>query len=121
MNRFFFFTITVILLIVSSCSKDQFITDKNAFIVTSDTALHFDTVFSAVGSVTKQLKIFNINNQKLRISNLALMGGSSSFFKLNVSGSAGTQFNNIDLAAGDSLYVFVTVNAPANSQQLPFL
>jgi len=121
MNRLFLLIITAILLVVSSCTKDKFITDKNAFIVTSDTALHFDTVFSAVGSVTKQLKIFNINDQKLRISNLELMGGNASFFKMNVSGSAGTQFNGIDLAAGDSLYVFVTVNAPASNQQLPFV
>ncbi|TKK67711.1 hypothetical protein FC093_13245 [Ilyomonas limi] len=121
MNRLFLLTITTLLFFISSCTKDKFITDKNAFIVTSDTALHFDTVFSAAGSVTKQLKIFNINDQKLRISNLELMGGNNSFFKINVSGSAGTMFNDIDLAAGDSLYVFVTVNAPANNQQLPFL
>ena len=121
MKGFFFLTITVLLLIVSSCKKEKFITDKNAYIATSDTVLHFDTVFSGVGSVTKQLKIFNINSQQLRISNLQLMGGTNSFFKMNVSGAAGTTFNDIDLAAGDSLYVFVTVNAPANNQHLPFL
>jgi hypothetical protein len=121
MNKLFLLTITAVALIVSSCKKDQFVTGKDAFVVTSDTALYFDTVFSNVGSVTKQLKVFNINNQKLRISNLQLVGGSNSFFKINVSGTPGTSFNDIDLAAGDSLYVFVTVNAPANNQQLPFL
>ena len=121
MKCFLLLIITAILLIVSSCKKEKFITDKNAFITTSDTALHFDTVFSGVGSITKQFKIFNINDQQLRISNLQLMGGTNSYFKMNVSGSAGTMFNDIDLATGDSLYVFVTVNAPANNQHLPFL
>jgi hypothetical protein len=114
-------TITALLLFTASCKKEKFITDKNAYLLTSDTALHFDTVFTGVGSITKQLKIFNINDQKIRISNLQLIGGNSSFFKMNVSGSPGTMFNDIDLAAGDSLYVFLTVNAPANNQHLPFL
>src|SRR5437899_3108530 len=105
-------TITALLLIIASCKKEKFITDKNAYLLTSDTALHFDTVFTGVGSITKQLKIFNINDQKIHISNLQLMGGNSSFFKMNVSGSPGIMFNDIDLSAGDSLYVFVTVNAP---------
>lgn len=114
-------TITALLLIIASCKKEKFITDKNAYLLTSDTVLHFDTVFSTVGSITRQLKIFNINDQKIRISDLQLMGGNSSFFKMNVSGSPGTVFSDIDLAAGDSLYVFVIVNAPANNQHLPFL
>ena len=121
MKGFFLLTIAVLLLIVSSCKKDTFITDKNAYLLTSDTALHFDTVFTTVGSITRQLKIFNINDQKIHISNLQLMGGNSSFFKMNVSGSPGAMFNDIDLAAGDSLYVFLTVNARSNNQHLPFL
>jgi len=121
MKWFPLFAITAVLFIISACKKEKFTTDKNAYIATSDTLLHFDTVFTATGSVTKQLKIFNINDQAIRISNLELVGGNSSSFKINVSGAAGTAFGNIDLAAGDSLYVFITVNAPANNQRLPFL
>ena len=97
------------------------ITGKAAFIITSDTALHFDTVFTTAGSITKQLKIFNINNQTLRISNLQLTGGDASFFKMNVSGTPGTQFSNVDIEKGDSLYIFVSVNINPNAQSLPFL
>ena len=97
------------------------ITGKAAFIITSDTALHFDTVFTTAGSITRQLKIFNINNQTLRISNLQLTGGDASFFKMNVSGTPGTQFSNVDIEKGDSLYIFVSVNINPNAQSLPFL
>ncbi len=106
---------------VISCTKEKTITSKNAFLITSDTILHFDTVFTSTGSVTQQLKVFNINNQKLRISNLQLMGGAASFFKMNVSGTPGTQFSNIEVDGGDSLYVFVSVNVGASSQPLPFI
>ena len=121
MLRTLFFVFAPFVFIALSCTKEKTITSKNAFLITSDTILHFDTVFTSVGSITQQLKIFNINNQTLRISNVQLMGGSNSFFKMNVSGTPGTQFSNIDVDAGDSLYVFVSVNINPTSQQLPFI
>ena len=107
--------------IIISCTKENFITGKNAFLITSDTAIHFDTVFTSAGSVTKQLKVFNINDEKLRLSNVQLMGGAVSFFKMNVNGTPGTQFSNIDMEKGDSLYIFISVNINPTTQQLPFL
>lgn len=115
-----FFITSVFVFVAISCTKEKTITSKDAFLITSDTILHFDTVFTSTRSITEQLKIFNINAQKLRISNLQLMGGANSFFKMNVSGTPGTQFSNIDVDGGDSLYVFVSVNIGASSQPLPF-
>ncbi len=116
-----FFLFTVFVLLIASCTKDKFITGKEAFLLTSDTAVHFDTVFTSVGSVTKEIKLFNINNQKLRISNLQLAGGNASFFKINVSGTPGTQFSNVDIEDGDSLHIFVSVTVNPTVQSLPFL
>lgn len=121
MLRWLLFLFPGFVFCIASCTKDGFITGKDAFLLTSDTAVHFDTVFTSVGSVTKQLKLFNINDQKLRISSITLAGGASSFFKVNVSGTPGTQFSNIDLEKGDSLYIFITVNIDPSSQALPFL
>ncbi len=121
MMRTLILFIAFFVFIISSCTKEKFITGKNVFLITSDTAIHFDTVFTSIGSVTKQLKIFNINDQKLRINNLQLMGGANSFFKINVSGSAGVQFSNVDMEKGDSLYVFITANINPTTQQLPFI
>ncbi len=107
--------------VIAACTKDKFITGKDAFLLSSDTALHFDTVFTSVGSVTQHVKLFNINDQKLRLTNVQLMGGASSFFKINVSGSPGIQFSNVDIDKGDSLYIFVSVNINPSSQTLPFI
>jgi hypothetical protein len=49
------------------------------------------------------------------------MGGNSSFFKINVDGNPGTQFNNVDIEGKDSMYVFVRVNIQPNNDLLPFL
>lgn len=49
------------------------------------------------------------------------MGGSSSVYKINVDGIAGTQFNNLELEANDSIYVFVQVNVNPGAVNLPFV
>jgi hypothetical protein len=104
-----------------SCKKESYITSPGAFIGLSDDTLHFDTVFTSLGSATQVLKIFNLNDQKLRLSKVELAGGASSPFKINVNGTSGESFSNIDIAASDSMYIFVSVTIDPNSQNLPFI
>jgi len=103
------------------CTKTGFITTPDAFLRTSEDTLHFDTVFTTTGSTTQYLKIFNPNDQKLRLSNVQLMGGSSSPFRLNVDGTAGINFNDIEIDANDSIYAFATVTINPSSALLPFV
>ena len=108
-------------LLITSCNKDSFITSKDAYLRLSEDTLHFDTVFTTLGSTTQYLKIFNGNDQKLKISSLQLMGGTASFYKLNVDGVAGASFTDIEIEANDSLYLYTTVKINPNSANLPFL
>ena len=108
-------------IIVCSCKKDSFITSPQALLGLSADSLTFDTVFTSVGSVTKSFKILNLNNQKLKLSKVKLLGGASSSFKINVDGTAATEVNNIDIETNDSLYVFVQVNIDPNAGNLPFI
>lgn len=109
------------LFLISSCKKESFITSADAVLRTSEDTLHFDTVFTTLGSTTQYLKIFNLNNQKLKLSSLTLKGGASSFFKLNIDGIAGTNFKDLELEANDSMYMFATVRIDPNMANLPFL
>jgi hypothetical protein len=84
-------------------------------------SVKFDTVFTSAGSVTKFFLIKNPKNTTLRISNIQLMGGSGSIFKMNVDGSPGIKFQNLEIEGNDSLYVFVTANVNPSSAQLPFI
>ena len=63
----------------------------------------------------------NDNNQKLRLNKVKLMGGITSSYKMNVDGIATSEANNIDIAANDSIYVFVTVSINPNTGNLPFV
>ncbi|MBA2249851.1 MAG: hypothetical protein H0W12_06625 [Chitinophagaceae bacterium] len=110
-----------LVIIFCSCKKDSFITSKQAgFSVSADT-LTFDTVFTTTGSITRSFKIFNPNEQKLRISKIKLSGGQASAFKLNIDGTSASEADNVDIAANDSLYVFVQVNVNPSAANLPFV
>jgi hypothetical protein len=104
-----------------SCKKDSFITSADARLSTSMDSLKFDTVFTTTGSITKSFKIFNNNEQKLLLSKIKLGGGATSAFKMNVNGIATTELNNIEIAANDSIYVFVTVTVNPTAANLPFI
>lgn len=112
------FSITLLLF---SCRKDSFITSPDANVFISVDTLHYDTVFTRVGSVTQTFRIINQNNQKLRLSSVKLMGGISSNFKLNIDGAATSEAGNIEIEANDSIYVFVQVNVDPNAENLPFV
>ena len=117
------FPILLILLLVvfGACRKESFTNSKEARLNIGNDSLRFDTVFTSAGSITEYFLIKNENKQKINISNLQLMGGTASAFKMNVDGSQGTQFSNIELAANDSMYVFVRVNVNPTAANQPFL
>ncbi|HEY6505005.1 MAG TPA: hypothetical protein VIZ28_13595 [Chitinophagaceae bacterium] len=108
-------------ILLTACRKESFITTADARVnITADT-LKYDTVFTAVGSITQLFKIINENDQKLRLSSVKLMGGASSAFKMNVDGIATTEATNIEIEANDSVYVFVQVNVNPGAANLPFV
>lgn len=117
---YLFLLILIVAAAMPSCKKDTFITSSDASVYLSIDTLNFDTVFNGTGSVTQYFKIFNNNNQKLRLSEVKLMGGTNSFFKLNLDGSPGTSFASIEMEANDSLYGFVTVNVTETPINTPF-
>ena len=111
----------VVLVFAVSCRKNSFITSSNAVVQFSADTLFFDTVFVSTGSITEFVKIVNGNNQKLRLSTVRLMGGAQSSFHLKIDGMAGPERDNIDLDAGDSIYIFVAVQIDPQAANLPFI
>lgn len=108
-------------LLLFSCRRESFTSANNAKLQPGVDSLHFDTVFTAVGSVTHVFKIVNTNDKGIRLSSVRLAGGAASAFKINVDGVPGPQINNIDVLANDSVYVFVTISINPTAQNLPFI
>jgi len=94
----------------TSCKKEVgFIKENNAKLNFSEDTVLFDTVFTQVGSSTKQLKIYNPYKKKLLVKRIWLAGGANSQFKLNIDGVPGSSATDIELMPNDSLYIFVEV------------
>ncbi len=126
MSRHFFNIVlllfTIVLFVVSSCRKDDPIdTSPSLKLSFSTDTLIFDTVFSTIGSVTQTLKVYNPSDKKIKISSIYLAGGGTSRYALNVDGTAGTSFQDVEIAGNDSLWVFVRVTIDPGAGNLPFI
>ena len=108
-------------LLLTSCKKDSVITSPYARLTINADTLKYDTVFTSTGSITKSFKIINENDQKLRLSKVKLMGGATSAYKMNVNGSATSEVNDLEIAANDSIYIFVSVSINPNAANLAFV
>ena len=113
--------ILLVLLSCYSCKKETFNRSPDASLRISSDSLKFDTVFTTTGSVTQSFKIFNTNNQKLLLSSVKLMGGSASAYQINTNGQPGPEARDIEIAANDSIYIFVSLTINPNSNNLPFI
>lgn len=120
MLRVFGILFLVILTSTSLSCKKNTSFSKNHLNFSQDT-LVFDTIFTTIGSTTKQLKIYNLNNEPIRIESISLKNGNNSPFRLNVDGKADVNFSNLEIAPNDSIYAFVDVKLSVNNQNLPMV
>ncbi len=105
-----------------SCNKDDdFITDPGFNLAFSTDSVAFDTVFTTLGSVTKQLKVYNNSDSKVNISSIRVAGGAGSMFRINVDGIQSLEAKNIEIEAHDSLFIFVKVTVNPNNQNNPLV
>ena len=122
-SRFSLIPLVIFTLIsVSSCKKKDNIDSNPASKLTFSTdTLFFDTVFTTVGSVTQRLMVHNNNAGKLLISSIRLGGGSNSVFSLNIDGTPATAVSDLEIAAHDSIFIFVKVTLNPNNQNNPLI
>lgn len=105
----------------ASCRKPpKFSDDKSLKIAFSTDTVSFDTVFTTIGSSTRQLMIYNNYAENLKISSIRLEGGSQSQFRINVDGQSGYKFSDLEIYAKDSIYVFIRVTIDPNDLNNPF-
>jgi hypothetical protein len=120
--KHFFLIFFCLIVVFSSCKKEHSVSSDPAFKLafSADTIL-FDTVFTSLGSSTHHLKIYNNHSEDLNISEIKLMGGDNSRFRMNVDGEDGIHFTDKTIPANDSLYTFLNVTIDPNDQNTPFV
>ena len=100
---------------------ENYSTNPNHRLSFSTDTLSFDTVFTTVGSATKQFMVYNLNDQPLNIERIIQASPSSSGFHINVDGRKGDTFDNVRIAANDSMYIFVEVNVNPTGEDQPLI
>lgn len=117
-----FIALSVLLILVSACRKeDKINTSENVSLAFSADTIIFDTVFSTIGSITKNIRIYNPSSERISISSIKLANGVDSRYAINIDGQSGTQFTNVEIAGNDSIYLFARVTIDPNDATLPFI
>jgi hypothetical protein len=103
-----------ILISVCSCRSDFETIPSTGDLTFSKDTIYLDTVFTNIGSSTYRLKVYNKSKNDITIPTIQLAKGLNSKYRMTVDGMQGNNgkiFNNVDLLAKDSLYIFIETTA----------
>lgn len=114
MRHFLTFIFVTILVILASCRDDFETIPNTANLRFSKDTVFLDTVFTNIGSSTYNLKVYNKSNQNISIPSITLGRGENSFYRLNVDGTPGKVFENVEILAKDSMYIFIETTIDYN-------
>ncbi|MDD7888250.1 hypothetical protein [Flavivirga sp. 57AJ16] len=116
MKHYLYFILTIgFLMLWSSCRKDFDFSPSTGSLEFSRDTVYLDTVFTNIGSSTYNLKVYNRSNDDIFIPSLKLALGESSNYRLNVDGMAGKVFENVQILAKDSLFIFIESTIDINN------
>lgn len=111
MRHFILFAIVGFFMCLASCRDDFEFEQSPGGLEFSRDTVYLDTVFSDIGSSTYTLKVYNRSDKDIAIPSLRLKKGQASNYRLMVDGMPGKEFNNVELLAKDSLFIFVETTA----------
>ena len=108
-------------LLCSCLSEEGYTSSADAKLRLERDTLALDTVLAGEPTNTYTFQVFNPHRKSLRIAGVRLALGAASPFSVNVDGSflANGIGEATEVAGGDSLRVFVQLNAPASEAETP--
>ena len=93
--------------ILSGCRNDFSFAPSTGNLSFSRDTVYLDTVFTNIGSSTYTLKVYNKSKTDIAIPIIQLKNGTQSQYRLSVDGRTGNSFENVELLAKDSLFIFI--------------
>ena len=119
--------VVILLAFMASCTpeEEKITFESDAVLRFSTDTIFFDTVFTQISTeirnVTKRFRVYNDNDNAVRISDISLAGGSESPYTLFVNGRPGSSFTDTRVLGGDSMLVLVEVSIDPQDESLPFV
>jgi hypothetical protein len=89
------------------CQKEGESDSNGRLLMFSADTITFDTIFTSIGSSTKNLRVYNPTSERITISSIRLTGGENSGFRININGEASNEVFNTEIPARDSIFIFV--------------
>jgi len=112
-------TLLFLFLAVAFLACDPLANPVTGRLTFSSDTVSFDTVFTGVGSATLEFRAVNPGKDPVLIDRIWLGGSVASPFSLNINGSPAEQADNLVLASGDSIFVFVIVTIDPTGDENP--
>ena len=112
-------SVAVLIFTLMSCEEDKISTDTSLMLNFSADTVRFDTIFTAQGSATYKLKVYNPSKNRVLIESITLNEAEN--YKMSVSGISADVVNNTYLNAHDSLIMFIQVYIDPNDDKTPFI
>lgn len=91
----------------TSCRDDFEFERSTGSLEFSKDTVYLDTVFTNIGSSTYTLKVYNRSDKDIKIPSIYLGEKENSKYRLMVDGVPGKVFNDVELLAKDSMFVFI--------------
>lgn len=124
--RYLSLLVIILVLSLTSCRNDFEFEPSTGGLEFSKDTVYLDTVFTNIGSSTYRLKVYNRSDTDISIPQIRLGKGTASKYRIMVDGLTGEDgdnsgvgdgkiFNNVELLANDSLFVFIEVTADVAS------
>jgi hypothetical protein len=117
-----FILFSFFLISLTSCRTDFDTIPSSGKLEFSDETVYLDTIFSQISSSTYQLKVYNRSNDDIKIPTIRLEKPDSNY-RLMVDGRSdnnGKRFDNVELLAKDSLFIFIETTVVNATSQLEF-
>ena len=111
--------LVMVLIGITACNDEDFSSSPALSLTFSTDSVKFDTIFSKVPSSTRTMWVYNRSGKDLRCTNVRLLNGNQTGFRVNVDGvylspAAGYQLQDVEIRNKDSIRVFVEVTSPRN-------
>ena len=104
--------------VLVSCQSDIVSDNPTLRLSFSHDSLLFNTVFTTIGSSTRQMMIYNPNRNAILIDRVEMRGGKSFFINLDGENQI-ENMRDITLRGGDSLFLFVRTKIDPQSVNSP--
>ncbi|SNR15050.1 hypothetical protein [Tenacibaculum jejuense] len=107
--------IIALITIVSSCRKDFSTVPSFGSLEFSRDTVFLDTIFTNIGSATYNLRVYNRSDKAITVPDIRLENGATSNYRLNVDGVPGKMFQDVEILAKDSIFIFVETTIDFNA------